>query len=911
MNYRTNNSGPRDISITVKKRRTVNSISFRDYTWYSDHRLISNEITAERLCRQRCKQYQKPVVIKCTNLTTNETIISNFESQEAFFARYGDLLTTDSNYRFKELSWNSLSMNCNCILKVPVIDTDDNDQIDNLISAFQKIFKECLKTLLKRNYNPQKLSYRLVTTPSHQPNVTSFLHVLIVYPISFSSDKEQNKFWRYVRYYLKTLYKQDHQQARDHLMYLDTDDDTNSIVRHDVIIPSGSLGRNDFEIHSVDDCLVHSTKTSYHVPHVFEIIDPNEISSGVPATLNKRALFQALRSEKIAIDDDELINNRMMVYGCDCKIDGSGHYFEFEAQQYLSLSYDGSLLYKCTAERCSNRSLVLATSLFTDSLDRAARNYPPVDIDLAKDQAETWFGLVEMGQNDQYYSAIAVYNEMLKRDDGLSEIFADIYKDRIIFTEKGEQTYLWNGKIWKLDKSFVLPKLITRTLRPILWKALMFYNEQANDIDDKKSPEYKALQKSINTFVQMMDQVNKGLNHQIIKSLCTKFFDERFLSKQNHHPYKLISKNGMIDLRTGRLIDALPSDNLTLETEYEYFPCSCPLGECGNQPGQRCDSELDLSFVENVFFTQMKNDIELYNHLRWVIGYILVGDPKKKLAFIGYGLKYNGKSLTSNLLLEIFPMYIRGMDKSVVIKSRLEKGPGAASPEYVFLMGARGAILNETGENAFIDEEQVKAITGRDRKNVRQLRGTSFDMLLEFAPWIMTNFKPKLSLTDPAMWQRICPVLFPVSFLPDPDPNDPTHRKADEDLKTKMYMTINLNRVFNWAVRCCLYYVQNQDKEFPDVIKQEIQDYMRECNIVVEFLYENKESYAIEVEAETDYRRFSESLSDWCKKRSMRLPTRKKLVEMLKHAKCEIKNDRIVGLKHTVPSLVTTENNFF
>lgn len=362
-------------------------------------------------------------------------------------------------------------------------------------------------------------------------------------------------------------------------------------------------------------------------------------------------------------------------------------------------------------------------------------------------------------------------------------------------------------------------------------------------------------------------------------------------------------------------MEPLPEDNLTICGEYRYYSCSCPLGDCGKR-GVQCDSELNLDFVETVIRMIMNDDEERYSHLRWMIGYCLTGDPKKKLAFFGYGEKYNGKSLLSNLIIDIMPMYAKSMDKSVVIKARMNKAAGAASPELTHLNGIRLAILNETSEDDIMNEESVKTITGRDKKNVREVYGKkAFDMDMNFAPWILSNFKPKISLSDPAMWERVCPVTFPVSFLPaqSVDPNNPCHKLADEDLSKKFMMSVNKERFFNWLVRCCLYYVQNQNKKIPKVIKDEISEYKNECNMIAEFVEEKSDRFIIEVNATTSLSDFMHSFTEWCKDRGIqRKPTNKKINAMLRNLKCEINSNQITGLKYIEhrPAIAFADDGF-
>jgi hypothetical protein len=96
-----------------------------------------------------------------------------------------------------------------------------------------------------------------------------------------------------------------------------------------------------------------------------------------------------------------------------------------------------------------------------------------------------------------------------------------------------------------------------------------------------------------------------------------------------------------------------------------------------------------------------------------------------------------------------------------------------------------------------------------------------------------------------------------------------------------------------------LHYVQNQDKVFPLEIKQEIQRYKEECNMVVEYIEENKD-YTVQGNCNAELSTFIKGLYDWCKNRCITKPSAKKIAEMLTHVNCEVNsiNNQIAGLQY-------------
>lgn len=944
----------RSKKIVVKRKRVVPIVSFLGCTWYPDT-LVDAGVTGYDICLQKANTLNHNLVIRCDSTVTGKSIYSSFENRNIFYECVSRINTVNDNlngvsrtanvvnatgaananvarnlsqFKFWEMFAPQRKHNLHCVLRFP--QSMESQQLE-IREACTSLLGKCVTHVLKgARWNPDRLVFKQFkcsrkTDASDDNNNASddsddYLKFLVIYPIQFTNSTEQNKFWKYVQYFLNTLFKFDDRLLRNQLMYFDESFHRKDMIQYPLDGPLAGDVHDAPRTHTAihidvlrQTNLVTDTLGSVIVEAVLDMT-PNESEFKIPEKLNKHAVINYLRTARgLEIDpsvmlDTQIRDNFIMVDSCECKFIRNCHYDDYNAYQYIAISYEGALEYRCTAASCSKRTLTLGNGLFRDC---SADDFPAVDVDHAKARADEWFANVDMGMNAKYSSFDALLVDILNRDDGLAEVFSDIYEDCIIITGGGSQVYLWNGMIWELDECHKLSRLVTKSMRAILKRMMVALNAQFDQFEDQKCDEAKQIRAKVNILLSLQDKVNSGITLNIVKAFSSNFYVTNFAQQQNFHPYKMIAKNGMINLKTGQIMDPLPEDNLTLLGEYKYYPCSCQLGECG-KTGQRCDSECNLSFVETIIRMMQNDDEERYNHLRWIIGYCLTGDPKKKLAFFGYGEKYNGKSLLSNLLIDILPMYVKAMDKTVVIKARMTKAAGAASPELTHLNGIRLALLNETGEDDVVNEEQMKSITGRDKKTVRDVYGKkSYDMDMDFAPWIMSNFRPKMSLSDPAMWKRVCPVTFPVSFLTEPDPTNPFHRSADEDLNKKFHMFENKERFYNWAARCCFYYVQNQDKPFPQAIKDEISMYMRECNMVAEFVEEKPDRFAIEVNGITSLRDFMTTFKEWCRDRGiMQRPTNKKISEMLRNLKCDIKLDtnQIIGLKDLGDSRSTMIN---
>ena len=570
----------------------------------------------------------------------------------------------------------------------------------------------------------------------------------------------------------------------------------------------------------------------------------------------------------------------------------------------FEISLDGALYVKCS--QCPNRILQVVWEknkhggndirLQDLALKREKRENAPDPKDLRWNlfQDDYDFPDAIVDDEDVIQKEVSAYikedesrldrieEELSKNDRGLSTILCNFFKRRIKIVDKNSGVFLWNGKMWEEDQSkkfhkiiaiyshYILSHVIEQTCRSMenARKDALIAEEGQ---DETSAKNMKFLQKKLEVkkkkFESFRDKLDKGITKPVQDFLCCDLFDASFLSNINKHPYYFAAKNGMVNLKTNCLEGFHPNFYLTSTSEYNFKPCSCPVGECTMD--KNCDSECDMTFIHNTFRQIMGYDNDLYNHLRWVIGYSLVGDPKKKKLLIGQGPKNNAKSLVSSLIGEVLPMYVKVMSKSVIVDYS-RSAENSHSSHLTHLNGTRLGILNETGQTDRLNEDQVKNITGggEEKKHVREAGAAKgFDMTLGFVPFIFTNFAPKLSLNDAALWERLCPVLFPVTFCDEPDPEKfPYEMKRNDDLNNILRQKTNLEKIFNWLVRCCVYYCQNQNKAYPEKIQNIIKDYVIKCSDFAQFVDEKSSTYQYDPKGMVSLDNLKSDFQEFCKR---------------------------------------------
>jgi P4 family phage/plasmid primase-like protien len=407
---------------------------------------------------------------------------------------------------------------------------------------------------------------------------------------------------------------------------------------------------------------------------------------------------------------------------------------------------------------------------------------------------------------------------------GVSSLMEHLYltpkRLKWIDDSKTGSRFYWDGDLWKQDVYFFIEKLVSVVSVKILRDFKNVYNNNTDDsvtvdVDDE-------IMKEASSIIR---KLNEGSNlTNILRFLIPVMNDPLFIKLKDVHPYMLSCKNGLVDLKTGELRERIPDDNITKCVDIIY-------DEKSNM------DEFD-NFVRQITSSETGPDIELYNYIRWSMGYALQGSPVKKMFFILYGEKgYNGKSLFLNSIKNVLEFYAVAMDKSIVVNTPGKTG-GSHSTEICQLENSRLGILSETKEDDVINDGQMKQLTGiTDKLSVREIYGKQKEFTPTFVPFISSNHKLKINLKDQAMYERLILIPFRLSFMENPNTNNKWEKKGDNLLAEKFEK--NKEGILNWLIQCSLYYHKNYDMSPPEVVMKAKQEYRKEMDDYAEFISRN------------------------------------------------------------------------
>jgi len=236
-------------------------------------------------------------------------------------------------------------------------------------------------------------------------------------------------------------------------------------------------------------------------------------------------------------------------------------------------------------------------------------------------------------------------------------------------------------------------------------------------------------------------------------------------------PFLLGLKNGVADLRTGKIREYGPDDLITDMINVEYDPeAKCPMF---------------LEFLES----SAPHITDRITLIDWMVA-CAIKEPLPYVLFL-LGLGRNGKGLYERLLMRFFKEEsFRDMALMEVTKNNF-----AASEFH----NKRGWIAAEQSgkKKSTIGTDFMKLTSGNgiidsDRKNKSRIQYRPY-----FQTIVDTNAMPKIEDTSIGWMERFIKVDLPFNFVFNPDSENPMDRQRDPHLFDKMATDEELSGILN------------------------------------------------------------------------------------------------------------------
>jgi P4 family phage/plasmid primase-like protien len=271
------------------------------------------------------------------------------------------------------------------------------------------------------------------------------------------------------------------------------------------------------------------------------------------------------------------------------------------------------------------------------------------------------------------------------------------------------------------------------------------------------------------------------------------------------NPFVLNCKNGLVDLRTGKLDWPSPDDHLTRCTDVDY------------------DSNADYAWWEKIVREICDHKEALYEFLHQWLGYCATGLRQENAFMVMHGNGANGKSLLMDAVGSALGGYA-----TQFLGGLLEEKRGAGDNNDLFgqaaLYGARFAYGSESADGGVLKSEMIKKMTGDQKITARRSRENPITIPVTFKLTLATNFTPQINAMDDAIFNRLR--LFPCKVAFGDDQAILAGRakyKADLSLARRIELDPKLKRaVLRWLVDGARKYVAAGSLVAPPEIRREV-----------------------------------------------------------------------------------------
>ena len=380
---------------------------------------------------------------------------------------------------------------------------------------------------------------------------------------------------------------------------------------------------------------------------------------------------------------------------------------------------------------------------------------------------------------------------------GNAERMLDDYGDGLMYVPEIGGWYIWTSVYWRRAADVEIEHLAKETVRALP--------------DEGRSIESDSLRADFYRFCGASQRAQM-VAHMVRLAAS----DPRVvvpMAELDKRTYFLGVGNGVIDLRSGKLLAPDQEYRITSITEVEYDrAATCPLFE---------------QTVADVFY----GDASMIRFFQRLVGYSLMGSPDEDVMVIPYGLGSNGKST----VLGAVRGALGGHAKMASADTFLSSGAGASSAgaareDVLRLRGARFVYIGEPDEGSELREGLIKSMTGGEALPARGLYSkTTVEVAPTWVAFMPTNHKPIVKGDDHAIWRRLLPIPFTRNFDNDlaveKDPNR-ADKLADE-----------AQGILAWCVRGALAY-QREGLCIPASVRKARDDYRGDMDLLGEWLDE-------------------------------------------------------------------------
>ena len=348
-------------------------------------------------------------------------------------------------------------------------------------------------------------------------------------------------------------------------------------------------------------------------------------------------------------------------------------------------------------------------------------------------------------------SSSAVFPDDEMNDMGVAQRFAERMKQHVVFVEEVESFFTYNGQTWQSDNGVKITRLFKRFLKKML-----------AELRSDNSVSHRELKRQ-------SDFLLKYHNRRPCENAIAMLKSEMPLplSKLDSSPSLLAVKNGVLNLRSGELLDFHPSYYITRQLGVEFDP--------------EASHPLFKTFLKTTF----TDDDDLISYVQGILGYALTPDMIRQELYVFHGMGANGKSTLINVIRHIFGAY----SASLMRETLFDKTTNNVSADLARMVSVRMAVIQEAESDQPLNAPRVKELTGGDTISAASKYNNPFDLRPTFKMFVLCNKRPRMDAYDDALKRRI-------KLIPFDNVVDQAHRDPYLEQKLKS----EASGILNWLL---------------------------------------------------------------------------------------------------------------
>jgi len=408
---------------------------------------------------------------------------------------------------------------------------------------------------------------------------------------------------------------------------------------------------------------------------------------------------------------------------------------------------------------------------------------------------------------------------------GIGRLFAVLEYGNRLYDHTIDAWLAFNYGVWEVDETESTQKQLTGVIRSYFEGVALAGIARINLLKKKKEQDEKkensnkedfadqeGVIKSIESEMQYFSKAVEKLGRNKFVADCLQHTSRELAAvttEFDYNPLLLNIENGTYDFQSFQFIPHDPKHLITHKIDVQYDPdAECPRWN---------------TFIKDIF----TYDEDLIAFVQRWVGYMLTGLTDQQYLFLSYGTGANGKTTFFKIVGKILGEYFAQIPIEILLDNKF--GNNSVDYQMARIRGKRVVLSSEIPGGRFLNESQVKDITGGDKLTARQIYGKPFDYFPEFKLCLLGNHKPDIKGSDEGIWRRI--LLIPFAYtIPEED------RRPMEDVLNEF--TVEIAGILNWAIEGVKQYEKYGGLEPPDSVTKAVTAYKDECDILGPFLSE-------------------------------------------------------------------------